>query len=209
MVFRFFAATIMTYYRTDILKANGIDPAQLDTIKGFADAVRKIHDPKGVAGVAMRGHPGESSWHSTVFLKGLGGTYVRDIKNGDYYPTLDSEAAIASTELYADLLANYSIPGAVNAKYDQVVIAMQQGNAAIAMEGAPLGGRILDPTQSKVRGKVGFRVVPADLAECIRRLPDTAFLSTTLLNIKKLHGSLCSGRTASIQPKKSLSPLII
>lgn len=156
----FFAATIMTYYRTDILEEHGIDPEQLDTIEGFAAAIREVHDPNGVAGVAMRGHPGESSWHSTVFLKGLGGTYVEDIKNGDYYPTLDSEAAIESTELYADLLANYSIAGAVNAKYDQVVIAMQQGNVAIAMEGAPLGGRILHPEQSLVRGKVGFRVVP-------------------------------------------------
>jgi multiple sugar transport system substrate-binding protein len=157
----FFAATIMTYYRTDLLAEHGIDPSQLDTIEGFADAVRTLHDPaNGIAGVAMRGHPGESSWHSTVFLKGMGGTYVEDIKNADYYPTLNSEAAIESTRLYADLLANYSISGAVNAKYDQVVIAMQQGNAAIAMEGAPLGGRILDPEQSKVRGKVGFRVVP-------------------------------------------------
>ena len=156
----FFAATIITYYRADILAEHGIDPSQLDTIEGFVAAVKAVHDSNGIAGVAMRGAPGESSWHSTVFLKGLGGTYVKDIKNADYYPTFDTKPAIESTRLYADLLANYSIPGAVNAKYDQVVIAMQQGNVAIAMEGAPLAGRILDPEQSKVRGKVGFRVVP-------------------------------------------------
>ncbi|NQT60295.1 MAG: sugar ABC transporter substrate-binding protein [Bacteroidetes bacterium] len=156
----FFAATIMTYYRTDILEQYGIDPSQLDTIEGFVDAVKTVHDPEGVAGIAMRGHPGESSWHSTVFIKGLGGTYVEDIKNANYFPTFDTPEMIESTEIYADLLANYSIPGAVNAKYDQVVIAMQQGNVAIAMEGAPLGGRILDPEISLVRGKVGFRVVP-------------------------------------------------
>ena len=156
----FFAATIMTYYRADILDKYGIDPSQLDTIEGFVDAVKTVHDPEGVAGIAMRGHPGESSWHSTVFLQGLGGDYLRDVKAGDYYPTLDSAAAIESTKIYADLLANYSISGAVNAKYDQVVLAMQQGNVAIAMEGAPLGGRILDPNESRVIGKVGFRVVP-------------------------------------------------
>ena len=32
----FFAATIITYYRADLLEAAGIDPAQLDTIDGFA-----------------------------------------------------------------------------------------------------------------------------------------------------------------------------
>lgn len=156
----FFAATIITYYRTDILEQHGIEPEQLDTMEGFADAIRKVHDPNGVKGVAMRGHPAEASWHSTVFLKGLGGKYVRDIKGGDYYPTLDSPEAIESTRLFADLMSNYSVPGAVNNKYDQVVIAMQQGNVAIAMEGAPLAGRILDPEKSKIRDRVGFRVVP-------------------------------------------------
>lgn len=155
----FFAATIMTYYRTDVLDEYDITPEQLDTIQGLVDAAQTIHSDE-IAGISLRGDPGESSWHSTVFLKGLGGTYVEDIKEGDYYPTFDTPEVIESTEVYADLLANYSIPGAVNALYDDVVIAMQQGNAAIAIEGAPLGGRILDPDESRVRGDVGFRMVP-------------------------------------------------
>jgi ABC-type glycerol-3-phosphate transport system substrate-binding protein len=37
---------------------------------------------------------------------------------------------------------------------------MQQGKSATAIEGAPLAGRILDPEQSKVIGKLHFALVP-------------------------------------------------
>ena len=155
----FFAATIITYYRADLLEKAGIDPAQLDTIDGFYDAVKKLH-ADGISGVAMRGHPDESSWHQTVFLKGLGGTYLEDIKGEQYQPTLTTPAAVQAAEMYADMIANYSPDGAINFKFSDVVVAMQQGNTAIIMEGAPLGGRINDPDKSTVRGKVGYAMVP-------------------------------------------------
>lgn len=155
----FFAATIITYYRADLLEAAGIDPAQLDTIEGFYAAVQALNKD-GTAGVAMRGHPDESSWHQTVFLKGLGGSYVEDIKNEAYQPTMTSPEAIEAANLYADLIANYSPEGAINFKFSDVVVAMQQGNTAIIMEGAPLGGRINDPEKSTVRGKLGYAMVP-------------------------------------------------
>ena len=155
----FFAATIITYYRADLLEAAGVDPAQLDTIEGFSAAVKALNKD-GVAGVAMRGHPDESSWHQTVFMKGLGGGYVEDIKNENYQPTLTSPEAIEAAGLYADMIANYSPDGAINFKFSDVVVAMQQGNTAIIMEGAPLGGRINDPEKSTVRGKLGYAMVP-------------------------------------------------
>ena len=155
----FFAATIITYYRTDLLEEAGIDPAQLDTIEGFYDAVKTLHKD-GTAGIAMRGHPDESSWHQTVFMKGLGGGYVEDIKSEKYQPTFNSPEAIEAAEMYADMIANYSPEGAINFKFSDVVVAMQQGNTAIIMEGAPLGGRINDPETSTVRGKLGYAMVP-------------------------------------------------
>ena len=155
----FFAATIITYYRADLLEAAGIDPSQLDTIEGFYAAVEALNKD-GVAGVAMRGHPDESSWHQTVFLKGLGGSYFEDIKNEKYQPTLNSPESIEAAGLYADMIANHSPEGAVNFKFSDVVVAMQQGNTAIIMEGAPLGGRINDPEKSTVRGKLGYAMVP-------------------------------------------------
>lgn len=155
----FFAATIITYYRADLLEAAGIDPAELDTIDGFYAAVKALNKD-GVSGVAMRGHPDESSWHETVFLKGLGGDYVEDIKNEKYQPTLNTPEAIEAARMYADMIANYAPEGAINFKFSDVVVAMQQGNTAIIMEGAPLGGRINDPEKSTVRGKLGYAMVP-------------------------------------------------
>ena len=62
--------------------------------------------------------------------------------------------------MWGDMVANFSPPGAVNFKHSGVVVSIQQGNTAIVIEGAPLGGRINDPKKSKVRGKLGYRVVP-------------------------------------------------
>jgi multiple sugar transport system substrate-binding protein len=155
----FFAATIMTYYRADLLEEAGIDPIELDTIDGFVNAIKKLHN-KDIAGVAMRGHAGEASWHQTVFMKGMGGKYFVDVKSEDYTPTFNTPEVIEAVKIYADLFINSSPAGAVNFKYTDVVLAMQQGNAAIIMEGAPLGGLINDPEKSTVRGKLGYAMVP-------------------------------------------------
>lgn len=154
-----FAATVITYYRSDILAEHGIDPAQLDTIEGFYEAAKAVHS-NDIAGVVLRGAPSNATWLWTIFFKGLGGQYVADLEGGDLTPVLDSAAAIEATRMYADMLANYSIPGAANTEFDEIVIAMQQGRAVLAIEGAPLAGRILDPEQSRVVGDLGFRVVP-------------------------------------------------
>lgn len=51
----------------------------------------------------------------------------------------------------------------MNFTFDDVVTGMQQGNVVMAIDGAPLAGRILDPEQSKVAGNLGFAVVPGGM----------------------------------------------
>ena len=53
----------------------------------------------------MRGDIMNTSWISTVFLRGMGGSYVEDVHSGNYKPTLNSKSVIDSTKLYADLMA--------------------------------------------------------------------------------------------------------
>jgi len=154
----FFAATVIMYYRKDIFDRYGV--AAPDTIEEMVEVCKKVHT-KDMPAIALRGKPHRAMniWHWSYFLYGLGGNYFRDFPD-DMYPTLDSPAAIKATDIYGQLLRNYSIPGAQSATYDDVVIAMQQGRVAMVTEGAPLGARILDPEKSKVMGKVGFRQVP-------------------------------------------------
>ena len=153
----FFAACVMMYYRKDVFEAKGVKVPE--TLDELIPAAQKINSPE-MPFIAMRGQAGHHNiWHWSQFLYGYGGSYFKDFPK-DLTPNLNTPEAIKATTVFAELLKNYSIPGAANCTYDDVVIAMQQGRVAMVLEGAPLGGRILDPKLSKVVGKVGFATVP-------------------------------------------------
>ncbi len=155
-----FSATVIQYCRKDIFDKYGIaGPA--DTIDEFVGNIIKVNTPD-VPGVALRGAPNRNmnQWHFPIFLRGLGGKFFKDIEEGDLHPVLDSSQAIMAARVYGTLLRYFSIPGAASSTFDDVVIAMQQGKVAMCIEGAPLAGRILDPEQSKVMGKLYFALVP-------------------------------------------------
>jgi len=154
----YFAACQMLYYRFDILEAHGYDSAPA-TFDDLLEIARSVHnDP--VPAIALRGQAGAHNiWVWSQFLYGYGGRYFRDYPN-DLSPVINSPEAIEALDMYVELMQNYSIPDAVSATFDEVVVAMQQGDVAMAIEGGPLGGRILDPEQSEVIGKVGFAVSP-------------------------------------------------
>lgn len=154
-----FAATQILYWRPDLFEAAGLDGPP-KTFSEMADDCAKLQTPE-IKCTAMRGKPStsENIWYWTQMLLGFGGSYVADYPK-DLTPTVNSPEAVKAANFYADLMKQYSIPGSVSASYDEVVIAMQQGNIAMAIEGAPLAGRILDPKLSKVAGKLGFAVPP-------------------------------------------------
>ncbi len=154
-----FAATQMLYWRPDLFEKAGLDGPP-KTFSEMMDDCAKLQTPE-IRCTAMRGKPSisENVWYWTQMLLGFGGSFVADYPN-DLTPTVDSPEAVKAADFYAELMNKYGIPGSVSASYDEVVIAMQQGNIAMAIEGAPLAGRILDPKLSKVAGKLGFAVPP-------------------------------------------------
>ena len=156
----YFAATQLYYWNGPMVEEAGLT-APPETWEDMLTLCGALKD-KGVAPcTAMRGKPStsENIWYWTQIMLGEGGNWVKDFPT-DMTPTVNSPAAIKATELYANLLNNYGIPGSVSAGYDEVVVAMQQGNVPMVVEGAPLAGRILDPKLSKVVGKVGFAPPP-------------------------------------------------
>lgn len=155
----YFAATQLMYYRGDVLKAAGFD-APPKTFEELISMCGKLQT-QDMPCTALRGkaNTSENIWYWTQILYGYGGHWVKDFPN-DMTPTINSPEAVKAAEAYVKLLQDYSIPGSASAGYDEVVVAMQQANVAIAIEGAPLAGRILDPKLSKVSGELGFAVTP-------------------------------------------------
>ncbi len=178
----FFAACVMMYYRKDVFEDKGVKVPE--TLDDLLVAAKKIHS-KEMPFIAMRGQAGHHNiWHWSQFLYGYGGHYFKDFPK-DLHPALDSPEAIKATKVYAELMEKYSIPGAANCTYDDVVIAMQQGRVAMVLEGAPLGARILDPERSKVVGKLGFKPVPKGPAGVFPPFTAQAYLINAASKHKK------------------------
>ena len=154
-----FAATQILYWRPDLFEAAGLSGPP-KTFSEMMDDCAKLQTDT-IRCTAMRGKPStsENVWYWTQILLGFGGSFVADYPK-DMTPTIDSPEAVKAADFYTELMSKYGIPGSVSASYDEVVIAMQQGEIAMAIEGAPLAGRILDPKLSKVAGKLGFAVPP-------------------------------------------------
>ncbi len=160
----YFAATVILYYQIDKFVEAGIT-APPKTFDEFVAAAAKVHGD-GLPAIAMRGSPASAAgniWAFNLFFYGAGGKYFADFPE-DMTPTVNSPEAIKALEHWVTLKQNYSPEGAVNFVFDDVVTAMQQGNVVMAIDGAPLAARILDPEQSKVAGNLGFAVVPGGVA---------------------------------------------
>ncbi|PZX12871.1 multiple sugar transport system substrate-binding protein/sorbitol/mannitol transport system substrate-binding protein [Palleronia aestuarii] len=156
----FFAATVILYYQIDKFEEAGITEPP-STFDELLEVAGKVGTPD-VPALALRGSPPSTAgniWIFNVFMLGEGGKYFADFPD-DMTPTVDTPEVQKALELFTTLKQDYTPDGSVNFVFDDVVTAMQQGNVVMAIEGAPLAGRILDPEQSRVAGNLGFAVVP-------------------------------------------------
>jgi multiple sugar transport system substrate-binding protein len=160
----FFAATVILYYQIDKFREAGItEPPK--TFEELLEVAAKVHTEE-VPAIGMRGTPPSTAgniWLFNLFLYGEGGKYFADFPK-DMNPVVDSPESLKALEIFTKLKQDYAPEGAVNFVFDDVVTAMQQGKVVMSIEGAPLAGRILDPSQSKVAGNLGFAVVPGGSA---------------------------------------------
>jgi ABC-type glycerol-3-phosphate transport system substrate-binding protein len=158
-----FAATQILYYQIDKLKAAG--KAAPTTFSELIDTAAAVHK-SGMPAIALRGAPANSAgniWTFNQFFYGEGAKYFANFPTG-MTPVVNSPEAIKALEEFVRLKNDYGLEGGVNITYDDVVTALQQARVAMAIDGAPLAGRILDPKQSKVSGNLGFAVIPGGAA---------------------------------------------
>ncbi|GHV44276.1 sugar ABC transporter substrate-binding protein [Spirochaetia bacterium] len=157
--------TVLLYYRKDLFQAAGLDPNKPPkTWDEFRDYAIKLHK-NGIAGMGMRGarSAGGSEgliWHWPMVLYSFGGDFVKDFPQ-DMTPVLNSPEAVKSVEYFADLLKNYSIKGATTGNYEDITVAVQQGDLAMWIDGAAMVRNYIDPDKSKTKeDMVGFVPIP-------------------------------------------------
>jgi multiple sugar transport system substrate-binding protein len=152
-------ATILMYYRKDIFEKYGITRPP-KTWAELEEVCSVIHTEETPA-IAMRASRARYGvmWPFPMIAHSFGASFVKDYPN-DMHPTVDSPEMLEAITYYKNLLVNYGYNGATTGHFSEVITALQQGKAAIMIDGAPLVGAVLDPEKSQVVGKIGFAVVP-------------------------------------------------
>lgn len=155
-----YAATCIMYYRTDYFKQAGIDkvPATWDELVEACKKLKAI----GVEPLGMRGNKafGGSSWHLPMIALSFGGSVYKDFPN-DMHPTVNSPEYVKAVKFYSDLLNNYGIEGATTCNYEDIILAVQQGNVGIWIDGAPLVTQYLAEGSKTTKDNIGFSIIPA------------------------------------------------
>ena len=142
-------------YRKDILQQKGIsvpkDLAELET------AIKAVHNPPEVYGWASRGlkNANMTQWPCQFF--NFGGQYV----DGSGKATLNSPAGEQALDWYARMDREYGPPGIVNFNWYEVTAAFLQGQVAFMQDGINFFTQYEDETKSRVKGNVGYTLVPA------------------------------------------------
>ncbi len=155
----FYGESSMTFYRTDLFKEAGLsmpDQPTWEQIKGFA---AKIHDPdNGVYGVCLRGKPGwgENMALLSTMVNTFGGRWFDE----RWKPQIDSPEWNRAVGFYVDLMRNYGPPGASSNDFNENQALFSSGKCAIWVDATSAAGRLYNPNESQVVGKVGFAQAP-------------------------------------------------
>jgi multiple sugar transport system substrate-binding protein len=156
----------MFFYRKDIFKDSGIDVASITTMQQWMDALKKLKLPEGMYPATLRGG-------GLGILDELNGMVINSWGNAPYekdrFVYFDDKWAPRFTDpkikegfkLWTDLM-KLSTPGVTAFDWYEATTQFAQGKAATFGPDASLFASIfLDPKQSTVADKVGFKALPA------------------------------------------------
>jgi multiple sugar transport system substrate-binding protein len=150
--------TNILYYNKAIFAANGLDPdSPPKTLAEVLEVAEKLNHPEdGQYGIVFRASREQTIntffWLMLWFSQG-GNWY--DVPGCPDIAVLDQPAAIQATQYYADF-HKYAPQGIANYGFEDAMLAMQQGKAAMWIDTSILAGNLLNPENSLISEDVGF-----------------------------------------------------
>jgi multiple sugar transport system substrate-binding protein len=143
----------MYNYREDLLKQKGMPPP-----KTWDDALQIARAFEGTqyfgfVARAATGNPIVTNF--SPVLRGFGGDYFDD----NWNPIVNNRVGVAALERYV-ALSKFSPPGVANFDADQLNQTLLDGKGVQAANW-PAWGPVLEGPDSKVAGKIGYSVTPA------------------------------------------------
>lgn len=142
-------------YRKDLFEEKGLTMPDQPTWQQVADLADQIKTTD-VAGIALRGLPGESQ----VSLMSVIYTFGGRVFTPEWQPTFTEPETREAINFYVDLVRRSGTPGASSAGFNQCLTSFTQGQAAMFMDATVAANTVEDPSQSAVAGKVGYVAAP-------------------------------------------------
>jgi multiple sugar transport system substrate-binding protein len=156
----------MFFYRKDLFEQAGIDPASLTTIAQWMDALGKLKLPEGTYPASLRGGGlGILDELNAMVINSWGkAPYPKDrfvYFDENWKPRFTDEKVKEGFKNWIDLM-KLSAPGVTSFDWYEATTQFAQGKAATFGPDASLFASIfIDPKQSTVTDKVGFKAMPA------------------------------------------------
>ncbi|GGD86809.1 sugar ABC transporter substrate-binding protein [Aureimonas endophytica] len=161
----FYAESVMTMYRKDLLDKAGLKMPEKPTWDFIAQAAEKMTDKSaGVYGICLRGKPG---WgENMAFLGNMAREFGANYFDASWKPQFQSEGWKKAVTLYVDLMKKYGPPGAAANGFNENLSLFGQGKCGMWMDATVAASFVTDPKQSQVPDKVGFAPAPCGVASC-------------------------------------------
>lgn len=158
----FYGESSMTYYRKDLLAAQGLTmPAEPDWSDIKRIAAKLTDKTKGQYGLCLRGLSG---WGDNV-------TLVTTMANGygaqwfdmDWKATLDSPEWRQVLTDYVQMVKDYGPPDTAKNSFPQIIRLFAEGRCAMWVDSTVAAGMLTNPQISMVADKVGFAAAPGGI----------------------------------------------
>lgn len=157
----FYGESSMTFYRTDLFEAAGLEMPERPTWDQIAEFAAALHNPdEGQYGICLRMLPGwgEQLAPLTTVINAFGGRWYDEEWNAQ----LDSEQSAGAISFYLDLVTNYGQPGAQDSGFTECETLFEQGEVAMWYD-ATSAAELVSAETSSVSGSVGYAYPPTQV----------------------------------------------
>ncbi len=145
------------YWNKELFAEKGLEVPR--TLDAMLAAARKLTDPaKGVYGFVGRGL---KNANVPVYDNILLGWDQETITADGRKLLTDTPAAIEAGKFFQTLMRETAPPGVVGFNWNEAQTTFMQGRAAMWWDSIGLSAPLVDPTKSRITGKLGFSPVPA------------------------------------------------